>query len=78
METDDGGRTRFGPPLGTDPKSHMALESDKQPPSREGGAPVPPPTSIQPEAPDNLLEVLRGASIVGEHRILMGTVIERV
>ena len=39
---------------------------------------VPPVTSIQPEAPDNLLEALRGASIVEEHRILMGTVIEKV
>ena len=40
--------------------------------------PVPPTTSIQPEAPDSLLEALRGASIVEEHRILMGTVIEKV
>ena len=48
------------------------------PPSKEGGAPIPPVTSVHPEAPDNLLEVLRGASIVEEHRILMGTVVERV
>ena len=40
--------------------------------------PVPPGTSVQPEAPDNLLEALRGASIVDEHRVLMGTVIEKV
>ena len=40
--------------------------------------PVPPVTSVQPEAPDNLLEALRGASIVDEHRVLMGTVIEKV
>ena len=40
--------------------------------------PVLPVTSVQPEAPDNLLEALRGASIVDEHRILMGTVIEKV
>ena len=39
---------------------------------------VPQVTSVQPEAPDNLLEALRGASIVEEHRILMGTVIEKV
>ena len=32
----------------------------------------------QPEAPDNLLEALRGASIVDQHRVLMGTVIEKV
>ena len=35
-------------------------------------------TSVQPEAPDNLLEALRGASIVEEHRIFMCTVIENV
>ena len=40
--------------------------------------PVLPVTSVQPEAPDNLLEALRGASIEDEHRALMGTVIERV
>ena len=40
--------------------------------------PVPPVTSVQPEAPDNLLEALRGASIVDEHRVLMGMVVERI
>ena len=40
--------------------------------------PVPPVTSVQPEAPDNLLEALRGASVVDEHRVLMDTVIEKV
>ena len=39
--------------------------------------PVPPVTSVQPEAPDNLLEALRGASIVDEHRVLMDTIIEK-
>ena len=39
---------------------------------------MPPVTPIQPGAPDNLLEALRGAFIVDEHRTLMGTVIERV
>ena len=34
--------------------------------------------SVHPEASDNLLEALQGASIVEEHRILMGTVVERV
>ena len=40
--------------------------------------PVPLVTSVQPEASDNLLEALRGASIVDEHRVLMGTISERV
>ena len=78
METGDGDRAQFGPPLSTDPETHMAPESDKQPPSREGGAPVPPPTSIQPEAPDNLLEALPGAIVVEQYRILMGTLIQKV
>ena len=37
-----------------------------------------PMTSVQPEASDNLLEVLCGASIDEEHRILLSTVIEKV
>ena len=40
--------------------------------------PIPAVTPVQPRAPDNLLEALGGASIVDEHRVLMGTVIERV
>ena len=48
-----------------------------QPSPKEGGVPVPLVTSVQSEASDNLLEALRGASIVDEHRILMGTVIEK-
>ena len=40
--------------------------------------PIPLVTPVQPRAPDNLLEALRGASIADEHCILMGTVIERV
>ena len=37
--------------------------------------PVP---SVQPEAPDNLLEVLNGASIDEEHRTIMSAVIQKV
>ena len=37
-----------------------------------------PMTSAQPEASDNLLEVLRGASIDEEHHTLMSMVIEKV
>ena len=40
--------------------------------------PVPLVTPVQPGALDNLLEALRGASIVDEHCVLMETVIERV
>ena len=78
LETGDGGHIQFGPQPNTIPEAHTAPESGKQPPSKEGGAPIPPVTSVHPEAPDTLLEALRGASIVEEHRTLMGTVVERI
>ena len=34
--------------------------------------------SVQPEAPDNLLEALNGASIKEEHRTVMSAVIQKV
>ena len=35
-------------------------------------------SSVHPEAPDNLLEVLRGASIDEEHCAIMSAVIQKV
>ena len=78
METSDGGHIQFGPQLNTVPESYAAPEPGKQPPSKGGGVPIPPVTSVQPEAPDTLMEALRSASIVEEHRTLMGTVVERI
>ena len=78
METDDGGPDQSGPQPNTIPETHVAPESSEQPPSKEGGAPAPPATSINPEAPDTLREALRRASVVEEHRTLMGTVVEKV
>ena len=77
MNVDGGGYLGFGSQPDTVPETNTAPESGRQPPSKRGKTPVP-VTSIQPEAPDNLLEALRGASIVDEHRALMGTVIEKV
>ena len=37
-----------------------------------------PVSSVHPEAPDNLLEALHGASIDEEHRTIMSAVIEKV
>ena len=37
-----------------------------------------PMASVHPEAPDNLLEALRGASIDEEHRTIMSAVVEKV
>ena len=78
METSDGGHIQSGPQPNTIPETYTAPESGIQPPLKGGGVPIPPVTSVQPGAPDNLLEALRGASIVDEHRVLMGMVIERV
>ena len=40
--------------------------------------PVPSATSVHPEVSDALLVALRDASIVDEHRALMGAVIEKI
>ena len=40
--------------------------------------PSEPAASVQLEVPDNLLEVLDGASIDEEHRTIMSTVIQKV
>nr|XP_040251763.1 myosin heavy chain-like [Aegilops tauschii subsp. strangulata] len=77
METGDGGHVQFGPQPNVIPETHTAPESDEQPPSKEGGAPTPPATSVNPEAPDTLVGALQSAAIVEEHRTLMGTVVEK-
>ena len=52
-------------------------ESDRRS-LRENGKTVAPAASVQPEAPDNLLEALNGASIEEEHRTIMSAVIQKV
>ena len=44
----------------------------------KGSKPSEPAASVQPEVPDNLLEVLDGASIDEEHRTIMSMVIQKV
>ena len=78
MDTDGGGRPEFGPQPETTPETNTAPELGRQPSSTEGGAPIPPVTSVHPEVPDTLLAALQSASIVEEHRTLMGAVIEKV
>ena len=56
----------------------MVPESGRRPPSARGGVPVPPATSAQPEVPDTLSVALKSASIIEEHRALMGAVIEKI
>ena len=77
MGIGDGGQVPFGPQLDSIRETYKAPEFSERPSPKGGGVPVPPVTSVQSEAPDNLLEALRGASIMEEHCILMGTVIEK-
>ena len=55
----------------------MIPESGRRPP-RKKDKPTTPAASVQPEAPDNLLEVLNGAPIDEEHRTVMRAVIKKV
>ena len=67
----------FGPQPNTAPEPPVLPDSGRRPPSKRGKTPVP-VTSVHPEAPDRLLEALRGTSIVEEHRALMGAVVEKI
>ena len=40
--------------------------------------PTPPATSVQAELPGGLSTALRSASIIDEHRTLMGAVVEKI
>ena len=55
----------------------MVPDSVRQPLAK-GGKPSVPMASVHPEASDNLLEALHGASINEEHRTIMSAVIEKV
>ena len=75
MGADGGGHLEFGSQPDTVPETNTALESGRQPLSAGGGIPA---TSVQPEVSDALLVALKSASIVDEHRALMGAVIEKI
>ena len=66
-----------GPGPDNAPEPSVVLESGRRPP-RKKGKPTRPVASVQPEAPDNLLEVLNGTSIDEEHRTVMSAVIQKV
>ena len=69
--------SKFGPGPDTAPEPSVVPESGRRPP-RKKGKPTMPVASVQPEAPDNLLEVLNDASIDEEHRTIMSAVIQKV
>ena len=58
----------------TAPEPSKVPESGGRPPSKRS-KPTVPVTPIQPEVPDNLLEVLKGASIDEEHGTIMSAVV---
>ena len=69
--------SEFGPQPNTAPEPPVVPDSGRRPPSKRGKTPVP-VTSVHPEAPDNLLEALRSASIDEEHHTIMSAVIQKV
>ena len=71
------GGSKFGSQTNTAPEPPVVPDSGRRPPSKRGKTPVP-VTSVHPEAPDNLLGALRGASIDEEHRTIMSAVIKKV
>ena len=73
-----GSHLEFGPQPDAIPETNTSPESSRRPPSAGGGVPVPPAISVQPEVPDVLLAAQKSASIVDEHRALMGAVIEKI
>ena len=75
METEDRGHVQFGPQPNVISETHIVPEPNEQPPSKEG-APTPPATFVNAEAPDTLVRAIQSATIVEEHRTLMSTVVE--
>ena len=61
----------------TVPESSTVPDCGRQTPSKRSKSSEP-AASVHPEVPDNLLEVLDGASIDEGHRTIMSTVIQKV
>ena len=71
------GGSKFGSQPNIAPEPPVIPDSGRRPPSKRGKTPVP-VTSAHPEAPNDLLGALRGASIDEEHHTVMSAVIEKV
>ena len=69
--------SEFGPQPDTAPEPPMVPDSGRRSPIK-GGQPSVSVSSIQPEAPENLLEALRSASIEEEQRTIMSAVVKKV
>ncbi len=70
-----GSKSGFVPD--TAPESSTVSDHGRRTPSKRS-KPSEPAAFVQPEVPDNLLEVLDGASIDEGHRTIMSTVIQKV
>ena len=75
MGANGGGHLEFGSQPGAVPETNTAPESSRRLLPAGGGIPA---TSIQLKASDAMLVALKSASIVDEHRALMGAVIEKI
>ena len=71
----EGSKSGSGP--NTTPEPSTVPETGRRR-LRKKGTPTTLAASVQPEAPDDLLEVLNGASIDEEHRAVMSAVIQKV
>ena len=71
-KTPQGSKSGFKPD--TAPESSTVPDRGRRTPAKRS-KPIEPASSVQPEAPDNLLEVLKGASIDEEHRAIIITVV---
>ena len=71
------GGSKFGPQPNTALEPPVVPDSGRRPPSKRGKPSVP-VTSVHPEAPDELLGALSGASIDEEHHTIMSVVIKKV
>ena len=78
MNVDGGGDRGSGPQPNAVPETLKAPGSGRQPLLNGGGDPAPPATSIQPKVSGGLSTALESASIIDEHRALMGAMIEKV
>ena len=74
-EAPEGSKSGPGPDIAPEPSTVPGSDRQRL---RKKGKPTTPAASVQPEAPDNLLEVLNGASIDEEHRTVMSAVIQKV
>ena len=78
MNVDGGGNREFGPQPDTVPETLKAPGSGMQPLLTGGGDPAPPANSVQSKVLGGLLTALESASIIDEHRTLMGVVVEKI